>query len=143
ARDRRRRLPVGARDAPRVDDRVRGDGGGVGAGRAPFRMGGTRGVPRGRPGAAGVLRSRRGPRRRRRARGRLRGGRARGRAGRTMTRRAKLVCTVGPATGTPERIRELLDAGTDVVRVIFTHGGAEYHASIDSFLRHARRTYGW
>ncbi len=30
-------------------------------------------------------------------------------------RRAKIVCTLGPATGSPERIGDLIDAGMDVI----------------------------
>jgi pyruvate kinase len=59
-----------------------------------------------------------------------------------MSRRAKLVCTVGPATGTPERIRELLDAGTDVVRVNFSHGTPDDHARMVGLVRDAERSCG-
>ena len=37
-------------------------------------------------------------------------------------RRAKIVCTLGPASATPERIGELIDAGMDVARLNFSHG---------------------
>lgn len=37
-------------------------------------------------------------------------------------RRAKIVCTLGPATESPERIRELVDAGMDVARLNMSHG---------------------
>ena len=37
-------------------------------------------------------------------------------------RRAKIVCTLGPATDSPERIRELVDAGMDVARLNMSHG---------------------
>jgi len=59
-----------------------------------------------------------------------------------MSRRAKLVCTVGPATGSPERVRELLDAGADVVRVNFSHGSADDHARIVALVREAERDRG-
>ncbi|HEV7827253.1 MAG TPA: pyruvate kinase, partial [Pseudonocardiaceae bacterium] len=39
-----------------------------------------------------------------------------------MSRRAKIVCTLGPVTATPERIRELVRAGMDVARLNFSHG---------------------
>ncbi|MGH8959740.1 MAG: pyruvate kinase [Jatrophihabitantaceae bacterium] len=49
-----------------------------------------------------------------------------------MTRRAKIVCTLGPATDTPERGRALVEAGMDVARLNFSHGvhadhGRRYH----------------
>ncbi|MFL5737455.1 MAG: pyruvate kinase [Actinomycetota bacterium] len=59
-----------------------------------------------------------------------------------MTRRVKLVCTVGPATGSRERVRELLDAGTDVARVNFSHGTPEDHARAVALVREAERTCG-
>jgi pyruvate kinase len=39
-----------------------------------------------------------------------------------VTRRAKIVCTLGPATDAPERIRGLVDAGMNVARLNFSHG---------------------
>jgi len=37
-------------------------------------------------------------------------------------RRSKIVCTLGPATSSPERIGELIDAGMDVARLNASHG---------------------
>lgn len=42
-------------------------------------------------------------------------------------RRAKIVCTLGPASSSPERLRELIDAGMDVARFNFSHGDYETH----------------
>ncbi|TVP74719.1 MAG: pyruvate kinase [Gemmatimonadales bacterium] len=42
-------------------------------------------------------------------------------------RRTKIVCTLGPATSTPERIRELVNAGMDVARVNMSHGSHDTH----------------
>src|SRR6478609_7028053 len=39
-----------------------------------------------------------------------------------MTRRAKIVCTMGPATSSEEGIAALLDAGMNVARMNFSHG---------------------
>jgi pyruvate kinase len=44
-------------------------------------------------------------------------------------RRAKIVCTLGPATRTPEMIGGLIDAGMDVARLNFSHGDHESHAA--------------
>ena len=43
-------------------------------------------------------------------------------------RRAKIVCTLGPASSSPEKIGELIDAGMDVARLNFSHGEHEDHA---------------
>jgi pyruvate kinase len=45
-------------------------------------------------------------------------------------RRAKIVCTLGPATSTPERIGELIDAGMDVARLNFSHGDHDHHLAV-------------
>jgi pyruvate kinase len=42
-------------------------------------------------------------------------------------RRAKIVCTLGPATSSPERVRELVAAGMDVARLNFSHGSHADH----------------
>src|SRR5215813_1590961 len=44
--------------------------------------------------------------------------------------RAKIVCTLGPASATPERIGELIDAGMSVARLNFSHGSHEDHAAV-------------
>ena len=40
-------------------------------------------------------------------------------------RRAKIVCTLGPAISSEEQIRELVDAGMDVARLNLSHGTYE------------------
>ncbi|MEU6543440.1 pyruvate kinase [Streptomyces sp. NPDC046859] len=42
-------------------------------------------------------------------------------------RRAKIVCTLGPATDTYDRIRELVEAGMDVARFNLSHGTHAEH----------------
>lgn len=44
-------------------------------------------------------------------------------------RRAKIVCTLGPASRSPEVIGNLIDEGMDVVRLNFSHGTAADHAA--------------
>lgn len=46
-----------------------------------------------------------------------------------MNRRAKIVCTLGPATDAPERARALVEAGMDVARLNFSHGEHSDHAA--------------
>src|SRR5215831_20262695 len=50
-------------------------------------------------------------------------------------RRAKIVCTIGPASSSPEMIRELMLAGMDVARLNFSHGDHESHARVIARLR--------
>lgn len=50
-------------------------------------------------------------------------------------RRTKIICTVGPATSTPERLQALVEAGMNVVRLNFSHGDHEFHAQTIRRLR--------
>ena len=45
-----------------------------------------------------------------------------------MARRTKIVCTLGPASSTPEGVRSLIEAGMDVARLNFSHGTHADHA---------------
>src|SRR5690349_8089414 len=51
-------------------------------------------------------------------------------------RRAKIVCTLGPATATYDQIKALVDAGMDVARFNLSHGG---HAEHEERYQHVRR----
>src|SRR3954470_1489514 len=53
------------------------------------------------------------------------------------SRRAKIVCTLGPASNTEEMHRELLRAGMNVARLNFSHGTHEDHARMIERLRKA------
>lgn len=50
-------------------------------------------------------------------------------------RRAKIVCTLGPASNTEAMIRLLMRAGMDVARLNFSHGTHEEHARLIERLR--------
>ncbi len=54
-----------------------------------------------------------------------------------MSRRAKIVCTLGPATAGPGRIQELVEAGMDVARLNFSHGSHADHESAYHQVREA------
>ncbi len=41
--------------------------------------------------------------------------------------RTKIIATVGPASESPERIGNLIDAGVDVFRLNFSHGALDWH----------------
>ena len=44
-----------------------------------------------------------------------------------MTRRGKIVCTLGPATNSDEMVKALVEAGMDVARLNFSHGDYADH----------------
>lgn len=43
-------------------------------------------------------------------------------------RKTKIVCTIGPASESPEILAELMNAGMNVARLNFSHGSHEEHA---------------
>ena len=54
-----------------------------------------------------------------------------------MTRRAKIVCTLGPATSTLEQVTALVEAGMDVARLNFSHGSHADHQAAYTVVRKA------
>jgi pyruvate kinase len=52
-------------------------------------------------------------------------------------RKTKIVCTIGPASGSPETVKQMLEAGMDVARLNFSHGSHEEHAAFLATLRQA------
>ena len=52
-------------------------------------------------------------------------------------RRTKIVCTIGPATRSVERMCDLIRAGADVFRLNFSHGSADEHTENVAMTREA------
>jgi pyruvate kinase len=52
-------------------------------------------------------------------------------------RRAKIVCTLGPSSQSPETIRALIEAGMDVARLNFSHGTQGQHLATYRLVREA------
>ncbi|MHA1110111.1 MAG: pyruvate kinase [Promethearchaeota archaeon] len=48
---------------------------------------------------------------------------------------SKIVCTLGPATDSSEKIKELIDAGMNVARLNFSHGTHDYHKNLIENIR--------
>ncbi|WP_299955792.1 pyruvate kinase [uncultured Modestobacter sp.] len=59
-----------------------------------------------------------------------------------MSRRAKIVCTLGPATGSLEQITALVEAGMDVARLNFSHGKHADHETAYRLVRQASDKVG-
>lgn len=60
---------------------------------------------------------------------------------RTTLRRAKIICTLGPSSGSPEKIDALTQAGMDVVRLNFSHGDHAGHAKLIGHVRDNSKRY--
>jgi pyruvate kinase len=50
-------------------------------------------------------------------------------------RRTKIVCTIGPATSSPEALRSLAESGMNVARINLSHGTHEQHAEVIGHIR--------
>jgi len=59
-----------------------------------------------------------------------------------VARRAKIVCTLGPSTDSPERVRALVEAGMDVARLNFSHGEHSEHGRRFREVRQAAEAAG-
>ncbi len=57
-------------------------------------------------------------------------------------RRTKIVATIGPASREPDMLRELIDAGVDVMRLNFSHATPPEHAETLERIREAAATLG-
>lgn len=56
-----------------------------------------------------------------------------------MTRRTKIICTIGPAVNSYEKIIQLIEAGMDGARLNFSHGTHEEHLIVINHLKKARK----
>ncbi len=59
-----------------------------------------------------------------------------------MSRRARIIATLGPATREQERLTALLEAGMDAARLNFSHGTHEDHAHYMQAVRRAAQRLG-
>jgi pyruvate kinase len=56
--------------------------------------------------------------------------------------RTKIVCTIGPASRSPEMLRELIRSGMNVARLNFSHGGHDIHGENIARIRKASEEAG-
>ena len=57
-------------------------------------------------------------------------------------RKTKIVCTIGPASESPEILEQLIDAGMNVARLNFSHGNHEEHKARIETIRKVAREKG-
>ena len=56
--------------------------------------------------------------------------------------KTKIVCTLGPASNSPEMIEKMIRAGMNVARLNFSHGTHEEHAEVIDRIKKAREKLG-
>ena len=59
-----------------------------------------------------------------------------------LTRRTKIVATIGPATESPEQLRRLIEAGASTFRLNFSHGDHSEHAARITTIRQVAAEMG-
>ncbi|MEX3610080.1 pyruvate kinase [Rothia sp. LK2588] len=57
-------------------------------------------------------------------------------------RRAKIVCTIGPAISSPEKIAEAIEAGMNVARLNMSHGDHDVHSQSYTNIREQSKNLG-
>ena len=58
------------------------------------------------------------------------------------TRKTKIVCTIGPASDSPEMLRKLILGGMNVARMNFSHGTHEGHKKVADTIKRLRTELG-
>jgi len=56
--------------------------------------------------------------------------------------KTKIVCTIGPASESPEMLEQMIDAGMNVARINFSHGDFSGHKKVIGNIRAAARATG-
>ncbi|MEP1031978.1 pyruvate kinase [Ekhidna sp.] len=54
---------------------------------------------------------------------------------RSISKRTKIVATIGPASNNKETITQLIEAGANILRLNFSHGSHEDHRKVKDFIR--------
>lgn len=57
-----------------------------------------------------------------------------------LYKKTKIICTIGPAVNTVDKIAALIDAGMDSARLNFSHGTHEVHKQYIEYIREAGRS---
>ena len=56
-----------------------------------------------------------------------------------MDRKTKIIATVGPSLSSESKIKKIIDAGANVLRINFSHGTLEDHENVISWARKSNK----
>ncbi|XP_055678823.1 pyruvate kinase-like isoform X1 [Lutzomyia longipalpis] len=58
-----------------------------------------------------------------------------------FVRLSGIICTIGPASNSPEMLEKMMETGMNIARLNFSHGSHEYHANTIKNIREAVKNY--
>ncbi|EFO21560.1 pyruvate kinase, partial [Loa loa] len=59
-----------------------------------------------------------------------------------LHRKTSIICTIGPACDTMEKLQEMIGKGMNIARLNFSHGSHEFHAQTIRNIREALKSKG-
>lgn len=59
------------------------------------------------------------------------------------SKKTKIIATVGPASNTKEKLKELVEAGANIFRLNFSHGTHEQHLQVIKYIRELNQEYNF
>jgi len=59
----------------------------------------------------------------------------------SFVRLSGIICTIGPASKSPEMLEKMIECGMNIARLNFSHGSYEYHAETIKNIRIATASY--
>jgi pyruvate kinase len=60
-----------------------------------------------------------------------------------LSKKTKIIATVGPASNTKEKLKELVEAGANIFRLNFSHGSHDQHLQVIKYIRELNQENDW
>lgn len=60
-----------------------------------------------------------------------------------LSKKTKIIATVGPASNSKEKLKELVEAGANIFRLNFSHGTHDQHLQVIQYIRELNKENNW